>query len=1052
MMKKALLLSLLLTLPLWLQAQVKNVSGQVTSSVDGLGLPGVNVVIKGTSSGTVTDIDGKYSLKVPEGGTQIIFSYIGYISQEITIGSQSTIDIKLAEDTYQLDAVVVTAFGMEREQKALGYSVQKVDGAAVAEAKEVNVANALSGKIAGISVSKTASGPSGSSRVVIRGNNSLTGNNQPLYVVDGMPIDNQNLDGAGRWGGIDYGDGIGDINSDDIADISVLKGPNAAALYGSRGANGVIIITTKTGNKGKNKGVGIEYTGNFTFENIMISPEYQNAYGHGTNGKVPESTVDVLNLGSSNSVDGTTFATSWGAPTNGSQQLFWDGQTRAYTAQPDNFNNFWNTGQTFTNTIALNGGNESADFRVSYTNLSNKGIMPNQEFNRNTLTARGRIDLTDRLSTDVKLTYTKSSAFNRPNLADIMENPVNGLIWMPRTVSIDQIQNYADELGNPLNYTSETFRLNPYWAVNRNQNQDSKERLIGMAYAKYKISENIGIDFRTGIDQYTSDRKRWVAKRTTYRPDGEVQSNIYQVREMNTTLNLTFNKDLTEDISLSGIVGGNILAQSTKQLGYYASPLMTENLYNAGNGASVTTSENLFEKEIWSSYAQLSLAYKGMLFLDITGRNDRSSTLPIDNNSYFYPSVTGSWAFSESFNLEGSAFTFGKIRASWAKVGSDADPYRLSLAYGAMGSHGSAFMFGVGPQLNQFVPDHNIPNQNLKPESTTAIEIGADLRFFNDRVGVDFAYYKSSTSNQILPLTVPTESGFDEKIINAGIMSNQGVEVQLRATPIRTESGFEFSLGVNWARNTNTVEELDEEGQLPVLLLGADRGVDIVARPGGAYGDIMGFDFERDDNGNALIDDAGMPIISGQKTVLGNILPDWRGGVSFAFKYKGLYLNTLLDIKQGGDIFSQTNRYLHLNGNHANTVEGREAWYNGTGGYVAKGVNANTGQANTTAVDPQQYWRTVADAAGAGSPFVYDGSYIKLREFSLGYELPGNMVSKTPFQAVRVSLVGRNLFFLQNNLPGIDPEATFNAGNAGGRESASFPSTRSFGINLNISL
>jgi len=1046
-MKKIYLFSLLLTLLTSIGvAQDRTITGTVKDATTGETLVGVNVVAiengsQSSSIGTMTDIEGKYSLKVPASVAQLAFSYVGYQTQNETINGRANVDVALAVDVKALDEIVVTAFGVEKSEKALSYAVTELPGRSLVQARETNVINSLAGKIAGVQISRPSSGVGGSARVTIRGVRSLTGNNQPLYVVDNIPIDNQNIDAAGRWGGIDYGDGTGDINPDDIESMSVLKGPNAAALYGARAANGVILITTKKGKK--NNGIGIEYNGNATFDNALVLPAVQNEYGAGRNGQLLTTLPEVLSLSSQNS------GTSWGPKMQGQSALSWDGTNKAYSAQPNNIADFYQTGSTLTNSLALSGANDNAHFRVSYTNLSNKGIIPTSTFDRNMLTIRGGVNLTKKLSVDAKISYVKANAYNRPNLADIMDNPANALMWMPRNTAISDLENYKDANGNMNFYSSETFLLNPYWAVNENINKDEKNRFMGFVSLKYELTDWLSVEGRYGKDWYSSDRYTQVAKGTRYRPTGMLTQNNYTVSENNAYLMLNANKQINEDLRVSGMAGGWYTRNDYKQVGYSGFNLSVPNLYTIQNAVDRTPNYNVVAKELQSVFGQVNFDYKGTFFLDVTARNDWSSTLPSNANSFFYPSVSGSYVFSETLGLPENIFTFGKVRASWAKVGNDTDPYRLKPTYSLAwsGTHLGQPLGTIGSMAYQDYPNFAIPLSNMKPESTTGLEFGLDLRFLNDRLGLDVAYYQTTTSNQILPTTISATSGFLAATINAGEMQNTGFEVMLRATPVKLDNGFQWDINLNFARNRNKVVSLlgtDENGKqkLEQLQLGADRAVFIQARPGNPYGDIVGVAYKKDANGNKIFDANGMPVASDNVQVLGNVMPNWIGGITNTFTYKNLSLTGIIDIRNGGSIFSQSTRYMYLNGNHEGTLEGRE------GGYVGKGVN-ESGAANTVAANAEQYWKDVYNK-NIIEDFIYDASFIKLREINIGYTLPETWLSKTPIKGASLAFVGRNLFFFQNNVKGFDPESNYNSGNGQGIESGAIPSYRSFGFNLNV--
>ncbi|TAD96533.1 MAG: SusC/RagA family TonB-linked outer membrane protein [Bacteroidetes bacterium] len=1026
-------------------AQDATISG-IVKDATGETLVGVNVLAgdgksNDSNTGTVTDIDGKFSLRVPKDKTQLTFSYVGYLAQTVNIDGRTSIDITLEADVISLGEVVVTAFGIQKAEKSLSYAVTEVQGASLIQARENNVINSLAGKIAGVQISRPSTGAGGSSRVVIRGNRSLGGNNQPLYVVDNIPIDNQNINPASRWGGIDYGDGIGDINPDDIESMSVLKGPNAAALYGARAANGVILITTKKGKA--QEGVRIDYNGNLTVENPLILPNMQNTYGAGKNGKLITDQAELLRL--STQWNGA----SWGAEMKGQSALYWDGTTKPYNAQPDNIKNFYQTGTTLTNSIGVSGGNDRANFRFSYANLDNTGVIPTSTLQRNSFTFRGGIELTSKLSLDAKISYIKTNANNRPNLADVMDNPANGLLWMPRNTDINDLKNYADANGDPRNYTSETFVQNPYWSMNQNVNNDEKNRFLGFASLKYKLTDWLTAEGRVGSDMYTSDRFAQVALKTKYRANGQINKDVYTVREDNAYLMLNFNKQINPDFRLSGVLGTQITRQKFQQVGYQGSDLSLPNFYVIQNATTRANNYNLVQKEIQSVFGQVSMEYKNTFFLDVTARNDWSSTLPKGGNSFFYPSVSGSYAFSESLGLPENILTFGKIRASWAMSGNDANAYSLypTYSFSPSASHLGQPLGTIGSMANQDVPNYAIPLANMKPEQTNSVEFGLDLRFLNDRLGLDLSYYKVNTSNQILQTTVSATSGFPAAVINAGEMENSGIEFLLRGTPVKLDNGFRWDVSFNFARNRNKVLSLTTG--LDQLTLAQDRAVAIQAIPGNPYSDIVGVDYKRDANGNKMFDKDGMPMAADNVSVLGNAIPNWIGGLNNTFSYKNFTLGVLIDIRNGGKIFSQSARYMHLNGNSDQTLTGRAEFYAGTGGYVGQGV-VETGGANTKAVDPELYWKSVFDK-NIISDFVYDAGYIKLREVNLSYRFSDDILKKVPYiKGASISLVGRNLFFFQNGVKGFDPESNFNSGNGQGLESGAIPSYRSYGVNLNL--
>ncbi|MBB3699702.1 SusC/RagA family TonB-linked outer membrane protein [Flammeovirga yaeyamensis] len=1034
------LLSSLLLLANVTLAQDKIIEGVVTESGSSDGLPGVNVLLKGTSTGTTTDFNGKFSLSVQEGAT-LVFSYVGYVTQEVPVGNQSNFNISLEVDAEQLEEVVVTAFGMERETKALGYSVQEVKGDDLAIAKEPNVINNLSGKVAGVQITKTAAGAGGSSRVVIRGNSSLTGSNQPLYIIDGVPIDNSSFYSAqgSYWdGGIDYGDGIGDINADDIETLSVLKGPAAAALYGSRAGGGVIVITTKTG-KAK-EGISVEYNGNFTFENPLVMPSFQNEYGIGTFGNIPNPD-EIRNPEVSGS--------SWGPRMNGQSYVDWTGNQSTYTAQPDNVNDFFQTGSTMTNSIAVSGGSENADFRMSYANLQNSGIIPTSSYERNNLGLRGRLR-SKKFTFDTKVNYVNVKGNNRPYMAETMENPMFTFIQMPRSIRNSDLQNNYLRDGEHYNYTESPFVFNPYFSINKSPNWDEKNRVIALGSVKYDLTENLSFQLRHTADIWQHERYKTAPKgQNVYHPPGRLSKDLYNVQEQNTDFLVNFKKDFDNELSFNVLAGGNLLKQRVVHNQTIANALLEKDWYSFNNAdGGTSTTEHLTEKEVQSLYAQMSVAYKNMLFVDVTARNDWSSALPTHKSGYFYPSITGAFAFSEMMNVDESIFTFGKVRASYAQVGSDPNPYSQTLNYSVItqdvingqpaGSIGSINNRGD----DNFV---GLVDPNIEPEKTTSIELGADLKFLNNRLGVDITYYNAVTSNQVIPVSLPYTAGAHSVVINQGSMRNKGIEVLVTADVFKKPSGFNWNMGVNFTKNNNTLEELyEEEGLTQILLNRSARGeANIFAEVGKPYGEIKGAKLVRGANGLPQLDEDGNIMLDADETgngmlSLGNITPDYMIGFTNTFTYKNIMLNIVVDAKVGGDMFSYSNFSMHQNGNHQLTAEQRNA-----GG--VKVVDAN-GQEQL--MDTQEYYRQVGQN-NVADDFVTDASYVKLRELSLGYNLPTRWTEKVFVKQASLSFVGRNLMFFYNGMDGIDPESIVSRGMLG-IEYAALPSTASYGFNLNL--
>jgi TonB-linked SusC/RagA family outer membrane protein len=1051
--RTALALLFLVCLLAQVQAQDVSISGKVTSADDNQPLPGVSVVVKGTATGTVSDADGLYSLVAPRGST-LVFSFLGMETQEVIVIDQTKIDVTLITDITNLDEVVVTALGIKREKKALGYSVTELAGNQVSTALEVNAINSLSGKVAGVDVSTTTAGPTGSTRVVIRGASRLDSKNQPLYIIDGVPMDNTDMGGdAGMWGGYDLGNGASNINPKDIETISVLKGASASALYGSRASNGVIIITTKTG-KGQ-KGIGVEFASNFTVEKVLSKfDDYQQVYGMGRDGQLPTE------------ANAQTTQVAWGPRLDPNLTVnIYNGQDKPYGVVNDNILSFFRPGTTATNTISLSGGTEKAYLRASFSDMRNRDIVPNTGINRNTFLVNGSLTLSDKLTFTGKANYIVEEVNNRPALSD---NPNNvGLALLGLAPNFDQKwlgEGYKDAQGDYQDWNGgNIYRINPYWSINEIENHSKKNRLMGFLQLNYKFTDWLSLQMRGGTD-YTNFRyTNFMPKGTPVWESGALEEVSTDVLENNYEALLRFDKKLSDDFVLGAFVGGNIMHYTRESLNSTGSDMVLEDVQTLPNFNTQRNAYGFAEKQINSIYGSAQMAFKETYFLDATFRNDWSSTLPVKNNSYFYPGFSGSFVFS---NLLGDQrpLSFGKLRASWAMVGGDTDPYQLNLQYGLVGfSH-------LGKPLGQIANDV-IPNGNLKPTETFQYEIGTDLQFFEGKIKLDVAYYNSRTVNQILKLPIPKTGGYTAAMINAGEITNRGVEVALNATPVNTSYGLRWEIGVNFTKNVNKVDELHDVVKTYELSAARWAGATIQAREGGPYGVIVGRKLKRDPNGNIIHNAAGFPVTTSEadQAVLGNGVYKWLGGLMNTVSYKGVTFSALVDIKYGADMYSMSNALAYMNGTATETLQGRDEWYlseeqrqaagippgswTPTGGYIGKGV-VNTGTSdnpvyveNTTPVDPQDYWAGFID----NSPelFIYDATYAKLREVTLTYNLPSTMLAKTPLQSVSISFVARNLLILYSNIPNIDPESNYNNGNGQGFEYGSLPSRRSFGLSLN---
>ncbi|GJM31278.1 MAG: SusC/RagA family TonB-linked outer membrane protein [Saprospiraceae bacterium] len=1022
----------------------QTVSGVITTP-EGEPLIGVNITEMGTTNGTISDIDGAYTLTVKEGATLVV-SIVGYAAKEIEVGTQSVIDVQL-EEGVALDEVVVTALGISKEKKSLGYSVTEVAGEELTQARENNVINSLAGKVAGVNITSTAGGPASSTRVIIRGNSSLAGNNQPLYVVDGVPIDNTNLGAAGMWGGTDLGDGLSSINPDDIETVSVLKGPSATALYGTRGQNGVILINTKRGKKGK--ALGIDFNSNFVVEDPLdFYKDIQFDYGAGSEGEVPDDQEEAIN----------TSRRSWGAKYNGQTATQFDGSTAPYVPHKDNVDKIYDNGQTFTNTLAFSGGSDDVSFRVSGSNLTNDGLFENVSYERNSVTARGTANLGNKVYIDAKGSYSNEQAVNRPALSDSPHNPGH-LNELASSVDFDLLKQTDPITGeyDPL-YSGSVFRVNPYFGVYQQHNDDTRDRIIGHFLARYNFTDWLSLHARAGTDWFTFRQTTWDGERTPHlgRP-GRINENETRVRETNIDFLMRANRNLTDNISLDVSVGGNQMRRVFEKVGASGEEFIIYGLRTVSNTKFLGRTYEYSQKRVNSFYGTVQVGFNNYLYLDLTARNDWSSTLPKVNNSYFYPSASLSYIFSEALNIPNKVLSFGKARISYAQVGGDTDPYKLALTYQVVGEPHQSNPQG---QISQ----NEIPNANLKPTNTSSIEAGLDLRFFNNRIGLDLAWYDQKTTDQILSVNISQTSGFNSVVVNAGEIKNSGLELLLTTTPIRTKD-FTWDLDFNFAANKNEVVALDDDGKLESLRLeeSRQRNTYVEARLGNPYGAIVGYGYRRDAQGRIVYNSDGLPLATEDLMILGSGVPDWFGGLSNTFTYKGFSLGVLLDIRWGSELHSMTNLTLYSTGKHINTVEGRDGWaaseaarisagvepedWDATGGYHVEGVNED-GEAISRFVDPEIYFPHVA--TNISEEFIYSANMIKVRQASLSYNFPRKMMEKTPFQGLTLSLVARNLFFLYKDIPNVDPESNYQSGNGQGLEYATIPTVRSYGVNLNV--
>ena len=1057
-------------------AQVTTVRGIVTTEEDGEPVIGASVIVKGTSLGTVTDVNGRFELSgLSPSATRLLISYISLMAKEVAIAPQVSVTLK--SDTHLLDEVVVTALGISREKKALGYTAQEVKQDALVQGKDNNLLNSLSGKIAGVRITNTQ-GDVGSSRIVIRGETSIAGENQPLFIVDGIPVDNSQLNA--RSSGRDFKNAIADLNPEDIKTLTVLKGPNAAALYGARAAHGAIVITTKGGDK-RQKGIGITLHSSTQVSFVATLPEFQNLFGQGAGGRF--SYVDGKGAGVNDGVD-----ESWGPRLDigllipqFDSPLDADGNRVAtpWVSHPNNVRDYFRMGISTNNGISIARGDDKYQFRVGYNYEKQVSIVPDAGTNKTNISLNTDYHLAKWIVVGATANYIVYTAPSLPGSAtpsgsNVRSNsPMLQFLWFGRQVDTNSLK--ADYTRN----WNSSYYDNPFWSASYNTQSQERHRLIGDLHAEFRLTDGLHVRFRTSTDWYNDRRKskvKW-GSAGAGSPYGSYAEDAYTVKENNTEVLATYIKQLNKNWGIDALLGFNVRNKQYEN-NYQAAPrLAVADLYTLTNSRDPLTSSNDFYRlRQYGLYGSIQLDYRRWAFLNITGRNDWSSTLPVDNNSYFYPSVTASVLLSEAFGWRSKAVNYLKIRGGWSQVGADANPYQLATVFT------SETAFNGNPLQSSSTIGMN---SNLKPENTSSIEAGFEAAFWDNRLYLDFTYYKTDSRNQILKLATTAASGYTSQVRNAGHIRNRGYEIQLGAVPIQTSKGFRWNLDLNYGANSSKVVKLDDEGLITSYQL-YSSGIQILASVGEAYGTLFGTSYVRDANGNVVVDANGLPKISTTNKTLGKFTPDWTGGISNTFSYRSLSLSFLIDASVGGSIFSNTNKTGKYTGVLANTLSGRDAehgglWYytdaignnvrlsespsysvssdglyyaqvNGQStrvyqdGIMVEGVT-ESGSKNEEVVSAEKYYHRIYSIAEAN---VYDASYVKLREVALSYRLPRLWTQKLHLQEASVTLTGRNLWTIYKSVPNIDPESALTTGNAQGVEAYSLPTTRSFGVNLSV--
>jgi TonB-linked SusC/RagA family outer membrane protein len=1070
-------------------AQDIQIKGTVTTAEDGSPLPGAYVKIKGANTGTATDFEGKYQLTVPSNST-LVFSSIGYKDQEITLAGQSVLDVVMESDVTQVGEVVVTALGISREKKSLGYATQEVTGDEISTVKSDNFINSLSGKVAGVNV-KVNGNMGGSTNIVIRGSKSLTGNNQALFVIDGVPVDNSLTNNSGQQtgrSGYDYGNAAADINPNDIESINILKGAAASALYGARAANGVVMITTKKGAANKAKGFGVSLSSNVTFAKIDKStlPEYQNEYGGGygpyySGGTHPGlEEVDVNGDGVDDLMCPMYEDASYGEKFDPSLMVYqWDSfvpeskyynQAHPWVASQHGPEDFFETGVTYNNSISIDGASDKSTFRLGYSNFNQSGIMPNGTLKKNNFDFNGSYKLKDNLKVSASANYVNTQGKGR-NSTGYSDNIMTSFRqWYQVNVDMQELNDLYHQTGRNVTwnrtYWDDPVPLywdSPYWVRYKNYETDERNRLIGYAQVDYKANDWLSFMGRAAIDTYNELQEERKAVGSVAgelgvgRPDVTSGYSRYTRTFLETNIDLmaNFHKNITEKFNITGIVGTNFRRNKMDRV--FASTnggLSVPEVYALSNSLDpmLPPEERLAKIGMNGYYASVSLGYNNMFFLDGTYRIDQSSTLPKSDWTYKYPSVSGSFLFSEV--LDAHWLQLGKIRLNYAEVGNDAPWASVSDTYVPITPFGTS-MVSVPSTKN---------NDKLKSERTKSIEAGLEMSMFQNRLGFDIAIYKQNTINQIMPVTISYATGYSSKYVNAGEIQNKGIELHLTGVPVKI-GDFQWDLTLNFAKNKNEVISL-AEGITNLQIAALQGGVTINARVGEPYGTIQGTDYVYTNGQRTVRSNGRYMKTSTSDKVIGNVNPDWTGGVLNAFRFKDLTLSFLIDIQHGGDIFSLDQWYGQATGLYKESVRLndlgnpiRNQVYNtysdptsgltaNPGGLVYEGVLAD-GTQNTLRVEGADY-RFDGYAYMPNSRFVYDASYVKLREVVLTYNLPSKLMAKTFIEAASLSFVGSNLWILSKNLPYADPEASQGAGNIQGWQSGSLPATKNYGFSLNL--
>ena len=1078
-MKRLLLLSFGLTfLSLGgAAAQSRAITGKITAEEDNAPLPGVNVLVKGTTTGTATNAAGEYRIECPPNGA-LVFSFIGFSSQEVPVSNQTVIDVKLSGDAQQLGEVVVTAIGIEREKKALGYAVTELGSEKLAQKSEADPIRTLAGKVPGVNIQGSGGAVGGNTNVTIRGNASLTGNVQPLFVVDGVPFDNSvNQLGDPASVGNQVTNRAFDLDPSNIASMTVLKGAAAAALYGSRAANGVIVITTKAGSKAAKKGLEVTYRSSYAVERVSGLPNYQNEYGSGQYQTLVSNFIGSFGPAFSefdsvgHILDQPHVVGTAAAP--GPLPEF-RGKRMAYRAYPNNVKDFFDTGRLVENSIQLNGGNATAAFSGGFSRMDNRGILPNSGISRTGINLGGRAQLENGLFFNANVNYVKTEQ-RTPQIAPGIQgtNPsvLERLLFLPRMYDLSGLP-----FEDPLSHANVFYRTdtdNPYWLAKYAPYTSDVNRVFGKASVGYTFRDWLTVSYQIGFNAYTDRRNNTIQKGSADVPLGRVTLETWYREELDGTLLVTATRDLAPDLSVRAIVGHNANQRLTQQNGTEGNGIIVFGLNTLANTSQQrVVADRQFKQRYQGIFADVQFSYRDVYFLNLVSRNDWSSTLPKNNRSYFYPGVNSSVILNEALGLRLPWLNLAKLRAGYARVGNEALPYRTNtvlntnVRYGSNG--GTQFPITTGGlTYNGITVSDASGTPDLKPEFVTELELGTELKLLNNRVGVDFTWYDKTTTNAIAAINRPPSSGFTNTLRNLGTLNNRGVEVGLDLTPVSRANGFRWNVFTAFTRNRNVVKSIGEGIDQVVIGGREDANLFIVQRAGQPFGQILGTRMLRDEEGNVLISNIktggtiGRPLQDPNLAVIGNPNPNYLLGITNTWNFKGLSLSILIDYKDGGDMYSFT----------ASQTLGRgvlaDGNYDRGAAFVVPGVLADPatnqpvtgadGQKvrNTIAIANYDYWFTQSfGVTNLRDVHVFDASVVRLREVTLAYDFPKALLARTKFiGSAQLSLSGRNLWYRAPNFPGalnFDPETSSTSGSAQGLDLIGVPTTRRYGVNLSV--